>query len=105
MENQRSQAYSLITAGISGNVPEAIRAAGELAAKIHEDAGLFSAESDDGQNVTYEQQQAYRSASYARQDAAAVLFLMAPVLSMLTTIKRVCWALLVIMLYIAYRVT
>jgi hypothetical protein len=58
-----------------------------------------------GRAFKYEVQQGLRAACVGREDAAATLMLMSPVLETLQTIKRLIWVILAVLIYIAYRVS
>jgi hypothetical protein len=86
---------------------DAVDAACHLASKNAgqwaKDAGLHPYLTEDGK-FEYEIQQGLRSAHWAREDSAATLILMRPVLYALRDAKRLLWAVIALLTVVAWRV-
>ncbi|MDP9995495.1 hypothetical protein J2W28_006437 [Variovorax boronicumulans] len=66
--------------------------------------GLMPSRDEDGE-LTYSPQQGLKAACHSREDAAATLNIQLPVLRLLHQVRILAGSCLVVLLYIAYRVS
>ncbi|WP_174909511.1 hypothetical protein [Burkholderia diffusa] len=81
-----------------------VSTAAKLAANFAQSDGLHPVVDDNGE-LRYRIQQGLRAACVGREDAAATLILMQTVLDNQRAIKRLLWAGLGVLLWIAYRLS
>lgn len=68
------------------------------------DNGLLGQRDDNGE-VVHTARQARKAACFAREDAAATLIVQRSILRRLSTLQRLAWASIAVLVFIAYRIS